>query len=55
LPINFEDNHPLEGRFASVAKIPFVIAISFLAMVIHGHVEANGFEGKVSRFLRAVT
>jgi hypothetical protein len=31
-PIDFEDNNPLDVRFASLAKIAFVIAISFLAL-----------------------
>jgi hypothetical protein len=32
-PIDFEGNHPLEVRFASLAKIPFVIAVSFFAAI----------------------
>jgi len=28
-PIDFEDNNPLDARFVSLAKIPFIIAVSF--------------------------
>jgi hypothetical protein len=31
-PINFEGNSPLDARFASLAKIPFVIAASFFSL-----------------------
>jgi len=35
--IAFEDNNPLEVRFASLAKIPVVIAVSFFAVSSSNH------------------
>ena len=36
-PVNFEDHNPLEIRFASLAKIPFVIAVYFFAVSSSNH------------------
>jgi hypothetical protein len=45
-PIDFEDNHPLEVRFASLAKIPFVIAVSFFAAIqMHANSDLVPTEG----------
>jgi hypothetical protein len=32
LPVNFEENNPLDARFASLARISFVIAASFFSL-----------------------
>jgi hypothetical protein len=57
-PIDFEDNNPLGARLASLAKIPFIIAVSFLLRALQlrlSCIEVNGFEGKVSTFPQGVT